>query len=174
MDISEPPTTDARRLTDTRVARRGYGKQTRLVGCWLTVRRPSRWCARPRCLPRLAPCQTGFYPGANSSSSFPTVHQILHCNLRVADHRLARALKQAGVSASCPCDGGFHRLPAWLGNAGQQDLGQAVHECEQSLLSSSEAEDFPPDLLDAGRESFFRTYEFLAATRQFLFHPNGG
>ena len=90
--------------------------------------------------------------------------------MRVADHRLARALQQAGVPASCPRDGGFHRLPTWLGNARQHNLGQAVQEREQSLLGSSESEDFPPDLLDAGRESLLGTDKFLATPRQLLFH----
>ena len=41
-----------------------------------------------------------------------------------------------GVPASCPRDGGFHRLPARLGNARQHHLGQTVHERKQGLLGS--------------------------------------
>ena len=98
------------------------------------------------------------------------VHQILHRQLGVAGHRVARALQQAGVPASCPRDGGFHRLPAWLWNARQDNFGQAVQEGEQGLLDASESEDFLPDALDTGYESFFGADEFLEAPRQFLFH----
>jgi len=41
-----------------------------------------------------------------------------------------------GVPASCPRDGGFHRLPARLGNARQHHPGQTVHERKQGLLGS--------------------------------------
>ena len=74
------------------------------------------------------------------------------------------------MPASCPRDSGFHRLPAWLGNARQHNLGQAVQEREQCLLGSSQAKDFLPDPLDTGHESLFGADEFLAAPRQFLFH----
>ena len=97
-------------------------------------------------------------------------HQIMHRQLRVPNHRLARALQQADMPASRPRHGGFHRLPAWLGNARQHNLGQAVQEREQGLLGSPEPENFLPDPLDAGHESFFGADEFLAAPRQFLFH----
>jgi hypothetical protein len=59
------------------------------------------------------------------------------------------------MPASCPRNGGFHCLPAWLRNARQYNLGEAVQECEQGLLGPSKTEDIPPDLLDSGRESFF-------------------
>ena len=38
-------------------------------------------------------------------------------------------------------------------------------DLKQGLLGSPEAKDLPPDLLDAGRESFFGSYQFLAASR---------
>jgi hypothetical protein len=47
---------------------------------------------------------------------------------------------------------------------------EAVPEREQGLLGSPEPEDFLPDPLDAGHESFFGADEFLVAPRQFLFH----
>jgi hypothetical protein len=69
------------------------------------------------------------------------------------------------MPASRPGDGGFQCFPSRLGKARQHRLGQAVHEREQGLLGSPEAKDLPPDLLDAGRESFFGSYQFLAASR---------
>jgi len=102
-------------------------------------------------------------------------HQVLHRQFRIADHRLASVLQQAGMPASCPRDGGFHCLPAWLGNARQYNLGEAIQECEQRPAGlAPKEEDIPPDLLDSGRESLFGPDEFLAAIRQFLFHRMAG
>ena len=71
----------------------------------------------------------------------------------------------ACVSALRPRDGGFHRLHPRLGNAGEQDLGQAVHECEQGLLGPPEPEHLRPDLLDTGGKSFFGSDQFFTAPR---------
>jgi hypothetical protein len=65
----------------------------------------------------------------NSRSSFFAIFdEILHRQLRVANHRLSRALQQAGVPASRPRDGSFERFPDGLGNARQYNLSEAVHE----------------------------------------------
>jgi len=91
------------------------------------------------------------------------VDQILHRNLRIAYHRLAGALQQPSVSTSCPRDGGFHCLPAWLRNTSQHNLGQAVHESEQGLLGSPETEDLAADVLDARNDSLLSADDsFLA------------
>jgi len=58
------------------------------------------------------------------------IQQILHRQLRVANHRLSRGLEQPGVPASCPRHSGFHGSLARFGNARQQNLGEAVHESE--------------------------------------------
>lgn len=77
-----------------------------------------------------------FQNSAYTSPAFDAVHQLPHCQLRVADHRLARALQQSGVAALRPGNCSFDCLSARFGDAGQQNLGQAVHQREQGLLRS--------------------------------------
>jgi hypothetical protein len=61
-------------------------------------------------------------------------HQLLHCQPRIATHRLAGALQQSGVTPLRPGDGGFQRFSVWFGNAGEQNLGEIVDQREQGLL----------------------------------------
>lgn len=65
------------------------------------------------------------------------------------------ALQQSDVTPFRPRHGGIHCLCTRLGNAGQQNLGQTVHQREQGLLCSPKPGDLPADLaiLVASRSS---------------------
>jgi hypothetical protein len=97
-------------------------------------------------------------------------HQLLHCQPRIVAHRLARALQQSGVPALRPGNGRGQRMSVRFGNAGQQNLGETVHQGEQGLLRSIQRHHPLPDPLDAGSQSRLGTDQFLPLPGQILLH----
>ncbi len=72
------------------------------------------------------------------------------------------------MPASCPRDSGFHGFPAGLGNARQQDLGEAVHEGKKGLLGSAQTKDLTPHLFHTGGESFLSPNHRVFTSAQFM------
>jgi|HubBroStandDraft_5_1064220.scaffolds.fasta_scaffold166828_2 hypothetical protein len=97
-------------------------------------------------------------------------HQLLHCQSRIVAHRLSRALQQSGVPALRPGDGRCQRMSVRLGNAGQQNLGETVHQGEQGLLRSIQWYHPLPELLNAGGQPVLGTDQFFPVAGQFLLH----
>src|SRR5271165_3554345 len=85
---------------------------------------------------------------------FDVVHEILHCQLRVSDHGLARTLEQPDVSTPGPRDSGFGRFPGRFRHAGEHYLDETVKIRKQGLLGATEAKDLSPDLLDGSSQPF--------------------
>jgi hypothetical protein len=71
--------------------------------------------------------------GETSASHFAMFHQFLHCQTRIVAHRLAGAFQQSSVPALRPGDGRGQPMSIRFRNAGQLNLGEAVHQRKQSL-----------------------------------------
>jgi len=80
------------------------------------------------------------------------------------------AFQQSGVPALRPGNGRGQRMSVRFGNAGQQNLGETVHQGEQGLLRSIQWYHALPDLLNAGGQPVLSTEQFFPLAGQFLLH----